>query len=538
MNAPVLAARGLSASNGQHRLVDGVDLDAPAGRVITVLGESGSGKTTLGLALQGEQRPGVQLTGSVRLHGGDLLGSAAQQRRRARAGVIGYLPQHPAAVLNPARRIGKVLGHLAALRHPRGPAHQEAIHEALRAVRLPAGEWLLHRYPHQLSGGQQQRVALAQVLITRPEVIVLDEPTTGLDTTARAETADTLADLAGAGTALVVLTHDLALARELAHEVLVLQQGRVIEHGPATSLLHAPDQEHSRALLAAEPRLPEPSTVDGLGEGQAAHRDQPPVLVAEGIGKTARRGTPVLADVDLSVPRGRHVAIAGPSGAGKSTLGRCLAGLTSADAGRVRLDGVTLPAGVRRRTSQQRRQVQYVHQDARASFDEYRAVVEQVARTARLLLGSCPDDARRAAVGMLTSLGLHAEDVERRPMGLSGGQLQRVALARSLLARPAVLVCDEITASLDAVTRADLLDVLARTAATTGTSLVMISHDFAVLSNIAEDVHVLDGGRCVETAALGSLLTRPSTAVAAELVAAARTDSRAGEAESSRTAGR
>src|SRR5699024_7090706 len=142
-----------------------------------------------------------------------------------------------------------------------------------------------------------------------------------------------------------------------------------------------------------------------------------------------------------------------------------------------------------------------------SSFDEYRSVVEQVARTARLLLRSCPDDAHRAAVGMLASLGLHAEHVVRRPAELSGGQLQRAALARSLLARPAVLVCDEITASLDAVTRADLLDVLARTAATTGTSLVVISHDFAVLSNIAEDVHVLDGGRCVETAALGRLLT-------------------------------
>ncbi|GAB2736685.1 ABC transporter ATP-binding protein [Salinifilum aidingensis] len=521
MSAPVLAARDLSASAGSHRLLDGVDLDVRAGRVLVVLGESGSGKTTLGLALQGEPPRGTALVGSARLRGTELLGIATSARRAARAGVLGYLPQHPAAALDPARRVGKVLAELAALRHRQRAARREAIQQALQAARLPAGEQVLRRYPHQLSGGQQQRAALAQVLITDPEVVVLDEPTTGLDTAAKARTADALAALAAGGTALVVLTHELGLARELAHEVLVLQRGRAVEHGPAARLLRAPEHEHSRALLAAEPRLPEPSAAGAPREVPAADQEEVPVLTAEGLGKTSRGGARVLAEVDLSVQRGRHVAIAGPSGAGKSTLGRCLAGLTSADAGRLRLHGSPLPAAARRRTADQRRRVQYVHQDARSSFDEHRPVLDQVARTARLLLRFSADESRRAALAMLASLGLHAPHVERRPDGLSGGQLRRAALARSLLAHPDVLVCDEITASLDAVTRAELLDVLARTAASTGTSLVVISHDFAALSSIAEEVHVLERGRCVETAATGALLARPRSAAAVELVAAA-----------------
>ncbi|GAB3299171.1 ABC transporter ATP-binding protein [Parasphingorhabdus pacifica] len=514
MSEPVLTARGLGARAGEHVLLDGIDVDLTAGHVIAVVGRSGSGKTTLGSALQGESGSGVALTGSVELHGTELLGRTDARRRRTRAGKISSLPQHPAAVLNPVRRVGKVLRELAKLRYGSRTEQDSAVAEALRSAQLVPDGDLLRRFPHQLSGGQQQRVALAQALITRPEVVVLDEPTTGLDTTTKAETADMLADLVSAGTALVLLTHDLPLARRLAHEVLVLHDGRVVEHGPGTRPLHAPAHEHTRAVLAAEPRL-ETYSDD--------HSDLPDVVLhTHQLGRTAKNGTRLLGDIDLTARAGRCAVIVGRSGAGKTTLGRCLAGISRPHTGRIVLDGVELAATARERSREQRRRIQYVHQDARASFDPRRPVTEQVARTAELLLASTRAEARRDAAGMLAALGLRTEQTDRLPHELSGGQLQRAALARALLARPAVLICDEITSALDVVHQAELLDALAAMKTTTDLSVVLISHDLAAVAALADEVHLLDDGHLVESASPGRLLAAPRSRAAATLVTAAR----------------
>ncbi|MQA08687.1 MAG: ATP-binding cassette domain-containing protein [Pseudonocardiaceae bacterium] len=512
----MLATSGLRARASGHTLLDGIELSIFPGRVLAVLGESGSGKTTLGLALHGEYRHGIELAGSVRLHGTELLGLPDRRRRAARAGVLGHLPQHPATVLNPVRRIGSVLAEYAGLRHRHRSARRTAVAEALHAAQMPAEPWLLRRYPHQLSGGQQQRVALALALITRPEVLVLDEPTTGLDTTTKADVTNMLAGLVGAGTALVLLTHDLALARRLADEVIVLQDGRVIEHGPGTRPLHAPAQPHSRRLLASEPRLLDrPTGARGTRHGV---RD----LVVRGLGRRATDGTELLADINLVLPGGQCLAIIGRSGAGKTTLARCVAGLTRPGTGQVLLGDVPLAATARQRGPAQRRLVQYVHQDASASFDEYRPVGVQVARTARLLRGMAREDARREAIELCESLGLRADQLLRHPFELSGGQLRRAALARALLARPAVLLCDEITASLDLVNQAELLDVLAHARSTMDISLMLISHDLAAISGIADQICLLQDGRCVETASTYRLLTAPESRGARDLVAAAR----------------
>jgi len=502
----VLSARGLRAEVGGQVLLDGVDLQLAAGRVLAVVGRSGSGKTTLGYAVQGESPGGATLSGSVELAGTDLLRSCAQQRRSARAAM---LPQHPAAALDPIRRVGEVLRELAALRHDDREARHEAVRAALTAARLDPDSGLLRRFPHQLSGGQQQRLPLALALITRPQLVVLDEPTTGADTRTKAELAELFADLAAGGTALLLLTHDLPLARRLADDVLVLHRGRVVERG--TRALHEPEHPVAREILAAEPDL----------TTEPVEHSAEPVLTAEGLGRSAADGTALLRDVDLTLHAGRCAAVIGPSGAGKTTLARCLAGLTRPGTGHVRLGEVGLARAARARPREHRRQVQYVHQDAPASFDPKRPLLRQVARTAELLRGLTRDRARREAADLLAEVGLEPAQLHRRPPELSGGQLHRAAAVRALLARPSVLICDEITAALDAVHQAELLRLLAR-AKRDGTAVVLISHDLAPVAALADDVHLLHSGRLVESAPPHRLLAEPSSAEAADLVAAAR----------------
>ena len=523
MTEPILSARGLRATAGEHVLLDGIDLDLRPGTALAVIGRSGAGKTTLGWALQGESPPGVALSGAVRLHGSDLLELSDGHRRRARAGRTSVLPQHPAAVLNPMRRIGAVLRELAALRHPRRAERDEAVRNALAAARLDPEPALLRRFPHQLSGGQQQRVALAQALITEPGIVVLDEPTTGADTLTKSETAAMLEDLATRGTALVLLTHDLPLARRLAHEALVLHEGRIVESGPGTRPLHAPAHARTREILAAEPVL--------TAEAGDARARPDPVLRAEGLGHRAKDGAPLLAEVDLAVPPGWCAAIVGPSGAGKTTLARCLAGLTRPDTGRVLLGETDLAPAARRRPREHRRQVQLVHQDARAAFDPHRPVIQQVARTAELLRNVPRREALAEAEDALADLGLDPAQARRGPAGLSGGQLQRAAVARGLLAHPSVLICDEITSALDVINQSELFRALETAKFGRGTGIVLISHDFAAVSELADEVHLMRGGRLVESAAPHELLANPRTGTASALVAAAREHHRAGRAD-------
>ncbi|WP_338051241.1 ABC transporter ATP-binding protein [Pseudonocardia acidicola] len=512
----VLRVSGLAAHAGAAPLLAATDLELAAGEVVAVVGESGCGKTTLGLGLLGEHAAGVRLTGSVRLgaDGAELVGPADRELRARRAGRVGYLPQQPASALHPGRRIGGVLGELARLVHPTRAQRRAAVAAALRAAHLPADRALLRRYPHQLSGGQQQRVALAQALVTRPGVLVLDEPTTGLDTVTRARALAELGELVAGGTTLVLLTHDLAAVRLLADRVVVLDRGRVVEQGPAAGVLAAPAHPATRRIVAAEPRL---------RTGSAGRAGAPPRLQASGLRVQLRSGAILLDGVDLAAEAGEVVAVVGRSGAGKTTLARCLAGLVVPTAGQVQVDGTVLAADARRRRRAGLHAVQYVHQDARASFVAHRSVTAQLARTAQLLRGVPAAAAREEARELLAALGIDGAAADRRPAGLSGGQLQRAAVVRALLARPAVLVCDEITSALDTHRQAELLAAITAPAVLAGAAVVLISHDLALVSGVADSVCVIDEGRCAEHRPTRQLLAEPRTGPTRALLAAAAT---------------
>ncbi|MFD7626013.1 ABC transporter ATP-binding protein [Streptomyces sp. NPDC059851] len=463
---PVAEVEGLRVEVAGSTLVDGVSLTARAGRITALVGPSGSGKTTTGRALLGEFPPGARVDGRIRTPG---------------PGSVGYVPQHPAAVLNPARRAGALLRDIAARQGGTRGEIQGRVEHALRLAQLPDPATVLRRYPHQLSGGQQQRVVIAQALLLGTKVIVADEPTTGQDPVTKQGVVEALADVARQGIALVLLSHDWDVVRQLADEAVVLRGGRVVDRGPADAVLPTP----------AKPAAHRPRPISPVGGARWEVRD----LTARH--RTAGGTTPVLHGMTLSAVPGECLAVVGRSGSGKTTLGRCLAGLHSAYDGTVLLDGAPLPRSLRARTRAELAAVQYVFQDPKAAFDEHRPVLDQVARTAVRLRGAARDTARRAAVRTLEELGMAEGLTLRRPGALSGGELQRAALARALLAEPAVLVCDEITSGLDPTTRDAIFTLLSRLRQRNALSLVFITHDLAAADTLADRTAVLDAGRLV-----------------------------------------
>ncbi|MGQ4512961.1 ATP-binding cassette domain-containing protein [Streptomyces sp. DW26H14] len=518
--APLLDVPEISAyaDGKQLPLLDGVALHVCAGRVVSVVGPSGSGKTTLGLAALGASRTGVTLAGRVVLAGTDLLRMTPAERSTARAGRAAHLPQHPETVLDPVRRVGAALTELAALGHRGRAARAVAAREALALTGL---EWerVRRRFPHQLSGGQQQRLALASALVTGARLLVLDEPTSGLDPALARALGRTVRRLADEGAGVLLLSHDLPLVREAADRVIVLEHGRPVDEGPARDVLGTGRPAAGSVPPAGQPAGRHRATLELLAaelpavDGTAAPAvPRPPQKEAGGVEATGiavrrRSGSPLTGPVCATFPPGSRTALIGPSGSGKTTFGRVLAGLTAPTRGDVRVDGRPLPARIDRRTAPQRRVVQYVHQNSAGSFEGHRPVLGQLAATARLLRGLGEAGATAEAITVAEALGLGEALLHRVPGRLSGGQLQRCALVRALTARPALLVCDEVTSALDTVSRRRVLDALPGLLAPARTALLFISHDVPAVRALTENALVFEDGRCVARGPVDDMLS-------------------------------
>ncbi|WP_243792390.1 ABC transporter ATP-binding protein [Saccharopolyspora gloriosae] len=507
----------LKVSLDARPVVEGVSFALAGGQVTALVGESGSGKTTTGLALLGEYPSGADVAGEV-VVAGHRVGAGNPPA----PGRVGYIPQHPSAALNPVRRVGAVLREIAR-RHigdvPRAERKEfvrAKVETALRRAQLPDGDALLNRYPHQLSGGQQQRILLAQALVCDPAVVIADEPTTGQDALTRMQIVAELRNLAEMGIAVLLLTHDLDVVRQLAHNVLVMRAGAVVESGSAAEVLSSPEHPYTRLLVESQPdsRVP-------LGTGGEA----PPAVVSarELVAGHRERGRYVetLHTMSLDIGLGERIAIVGRSGSGKTTLARCLAGLHPPRSGSVLLDGTPLAARLHGRTREQLADIQYVFQDARASFNEFAPVIDQVARTAERLRDAGRQQARRQANGWFERVGLGSEITARHPESLSGGELQRAALVRALLAEPRVLICDEITSGLDTVTQAELLGALKELQGAAHCALVVITHDLGVVADLADRVVIVEEGQIVEQGPASEVLRSPQHSMTCALVEAA-----------------
>ncbi|WP_399894664.1 ABC transporter ATP-binding protein [Streptomyces sp. BBFR51] len=510
------------ADGAARPLLDRVALTVEAGLVTAVVGASGSGKTTLGLAVLGAAADRVRLTGRVLLAGTDLLLLPPGRRPAARAGVAAHLPQHPETVLDPVRRAGGTLTELAALGHPGRTERRAAGRRALTSAGLD-WETVRRRFAHQLSGGQQQRLALASALVTGARLLVLDEPTSGLDPALTRALGHTVRALADDGAGVLLLSHDLALVRETADRVVVLEHGRRVDHGRTADVLGnggpgpgtggpsprtgpaAARHRATRDLLAAErPTGPVPGAA---GAVPAPAPDALGEVTASEVAVRRRTGDLLTGPVSMAFAPGSRTALLGPSGAGKTTFARVLAGLTTPTQGEVRFAGRPLPRRLDRRSTAERRVVQYVHQSSAGSFEAHRPVLDQLADTARLLRGLPKAEARAGATEAAEELGLDEGLLRRTPDRLSGGQLQRCALVRALTARPALLVCDEVTSALDTVSRQRVLDALPRLLAPAGTALLFVSHDLPAVRALAEEAVLLEEGRCARRCEVSSLCT-------------------------------
>ncbi|MEU2946820.1 ABC transporter ATP-binding protein [Nocardiopsis alba] len=513
-NGVVLEVDGITVIGrpSDVEIISDVSLTVNRGEILGLVGESGSGKTTLGLSLLAHLKRATEIVrGRVRVGEHDLAALSERQVRRLRGRAVAYIPQSPASALNPALRLGVQLSealHDASLGQDQV---MERVREVLREVALPDDDAFLRRYPHQLSGGQQQRVAIAMAFVGRPDLIVMDEPTTGLDVTTQAHVLETIRSMTrDYGTAGVYISHDMAVVADLADDVAVMYRGELVEHGRTTEVLSDPRHEYTRRLLMAVPLL----RTSGHEEPEA-RTDEPLLRIGDlsaGYGRTR-----VLEGIDLSVSAGECVALLGESGSGKTTLSRSVAGLHHQFSGEMLFDGSPLATSSYRRTADQRRRIQYVFQNPYEALNPRKRVREQILGPYRHLVGR-PDSPDRVVAEALERAALPASYADRFPEQLSGGERQRVCIARAVATRPDLLVCDEITSALDVSVQAEIVKLL-RSLQDEGMALLFVTHNIALVSNIADRVAILNKGEIVEYGPVGTVMSSPEHEYTRALIA-------------------
>lgn len=521
--SPLLSVHGLEVSFGDHAAVCGLDLRVLPGETVAVVGESGSGKSTTAAAILGLLPPGGRITaGRVMFDGVDISTADRRTMRSIRGREIGYIPQDPMTNLNPVWKVGFQIREALRANISDRRSGRRAV-ELLAAAGMPDPATQARRYPHQLSGGMCQRALIAIGLAGRPRLLIADEPTSALDVTVQRQVLDHLQRLtAELGTALLLITHDLALAAERAGSIVVVHRGVVVESGAARSILRSPQHEYTRRLVAAAPAV----TVRGTARtrpriaGRAQQTEgTDEILVASELTKVYResRGAPwrrsefrAVDAVSFRLRRARTLAIAGESGSGKSTLARMVLGLLPPTAGTVIFDGTRVDDAMPRDAELAfRRRVQPVFQNPYSSLDPMYSVFRAIEEPLRIHGVGDRRQRAQAVHDLIDQVALPPSVLDRLPRELSGGQRQRVAIARALALRPEVLVCDEAVSALDVLIQAQILDLLADLQAELGLAYLFISHDLAVIRKIADDVLVMRAGRVVEQATVEELFTRP-----------------------------
>ncbi len=484
-------------------VIKNLDVVLNRGEVLGLIGESGAGKSTLGLATMGYTRSGCRISGgSIRFDGMELTGMSRDERRKLRGSRIAYVAQSAAASFNPAH---KLIHQFAELPVQHGimsfaEAEKKAI-ELYRRLDLPDPENIGYRYPHQVSGGQLQRAMVAMAMAAEPDIIIFDEPTTALDVTTQIEVLAAIKDvIREQNTAAIYITHDLAVVAQVADRIVVLRHGDMVEEGEARELLENPQEKYTQDLLSVRKLREDKVREETVGDA---------VLTIKGVSAAYSSGDPVVRNIDLTIPRNKTVAVVGESGSGKTTLARVVTGLLPPYEGSIRFDGEELPRGLKSRDKEILRRMQMIYQMPDVALNPRQKISKIIGRPLSFYFNMKGAEQKERVLQLLAMVELPAHYYDRYPSELSGGEKQRICIARALAADPEMIICDEITSALDQLVAEEVLKLLQKLQNELGITYLFITHDLATVKAIADEIVVMLKGRIVEKGAKKEVLTPP-----------------------------
>ena len=508
-------------SGDLFNVLKGVDLTVCRGETVGIVGESGSGKSTLALAAMGFLKPGLRKTGGdAYFQGEDVFAMSRLKLEDIRGGKLGLIPQNSGQALTPTMRIGTQLCESLALHCDlENDACGERAESLLAQVQLPDVKAIMRRFPHELSGGQQQRVAIAMALAGEPEALVLDEPTTGLDVTTQIHILDLLRDLAAErNMAMVMVSHDLGVIGRCCQRVAVMYSGEVVLNAPSQEVLCKPEHPYAKQLLDATPRLCPVDEVTSCADPDApeALRLDNLALCYSKLGVIdrllgAKAPSLTVQNVSLSLRKGETLGLVGESGSGKSTILKAIAGIMPPHDGRITLaDGKALPEEIAQRRPQELRHIQMIFQNPDQALNPRQTALQILAQPLQLYFGMQGTQLRDRAVELLERMRLDASYLDRLPDQMSGGEKQRLAIARAFAAEPEIVLCDEVTSALDVSVQSSVLELLEDLKREKQTTYVFVSHDLAVVQSLADQVVVLKQGQVCEQGPVAQVYGNPS----------------------------